>query len=74
MIKYDKLFLLLKKRGYSSIYWLRKNGIHAATANKLKKNERVNTDTINAICKLLNCQPGDILEYVPDIPDEANTE
>ncbi len=65
-IQYEKLFDLLKEKGYSSTYWLRQNGLHAATVEKLKKNERVNTDTINSICKLLNCQPGDILEYVPD--------
>ncbi len=69
-IRYDKLFQILKERGHSSNYWLRQNGIHSATASKLKKNERVNTDTINTICKLLNVQPGDIMEYVPD--DEPN--
>ncbi len=36
-IKYDKLFQILKERGYSSNYWLRQNGIHSATASKLKK-------------------------------------
>lgn len=72
-IRYDKLFQILKERGYSSNYWLRQNGIHSATANKLKKNERINTDTINAICKLLNCQPGDIMEYIPD-GDETQTD
>lgn len=73
-IQYNKLFQILKERGYSSNYWLRQNGVHSATANKLKKNERVNTDTINTICKLLNCQPGDILEYVPDTPDEIQAD
>ena len=62
-ICYDKLFSLLEARGYSSTYWLRKNGVHPATVNKLKKGERVNTDTISLLCKLLDCQPGDIMEY-----------
>jgi len=66
LIKYDKLFELLKERGHSSNYWLRQNGLHSATVSKLRKNERINTDTINTICRLLNCQPADILEYVPD--------
>lgn len=33
------------------------------------KNERVKAirlDTLNKICKVMDCQPGDILEYVPD--------
>ena len=65
-ILYNKLFDLLKSRGHSSTYWLRQNGFHSATVNKLRKNERVNTDTVNGLCKLLNCQPGDIMEYVED--------
>ena len=62
-IKYDKLFKLLEEKGRSSTYWLRQNGVHPATVNKLRKGERVNTDTISLLCRLLNCQPGDILEY-----------
>ncbi|MFG6377540.1 MAG: helix-turn-helix transcriptional regulator [Lachnospiraceae bacterium] len=76
MIKYDKLFSILKERGHSSTYWLRQNGFHSATVTKLKKNERVNTDTLNSVCKLLNVQPGDIMEYVPDnmLSEQKETE
>lgn len=66
MITYSKLFKILSDRGYTSRYWLQQNGIHPATISKLQKNERINTDTINKICSILNCQPGDILEYVPE--------
>lgn len=62
-IKYGKLFSMLESRGHSATYWLRQNGVHPATVNKLRKNERVNTDTIAFLCRLLNCQPGDIMEY-----------
>lgn len=62
-IVYDKLFDLLALQGHSSTYWLRQNGVHPATVNKLRKGERVNTDTIALLCKLLDCQPGDIMEY-----------
>ena len=74
-IRYDKLFSILEQRGYTLNYWLRQNGLHTSTVSKLKKNERVNTDTINTICKLLNVQPGDIMEYVPDDePDRSQAE
>lgn len=65
-IRYDKLFSILQQRCYTLNYWLRQKGLHTSTVSKLKKKERVNTDTINTICKLLNVQPGDIMEYVPD--------
>ena len=64
MIKYNKLFALLDLRGLSATNWLRQNGVHPSVVNKLRKNERVNTDTIDRLCSLLQCQPGDLLEYV----------
>lgn len=67
-LRYDKLFNILKERGLTSTYWLRQNGFHPAVVNKLKKGERVNSDTISALCALLGCQPGDIMEYVEDEP------
>ena len=33
---------------------------------KNNKAKAVRFSTLNAICKVLDCQPGDILEYVPD--------
>ena len=34
--------------------------------HKTGKVKGVRFDTINAICKELNCKPGDILDYKPD--------
>lgn len=64
MIKYDKLFALLAASGKPATNWLRQNGMHAATVNKLRHNEKVNTDTIDRLCALLDCQPGDLMEYI----------
>ena len=45
-----------------------KVGITPANLSILKNNKAkaVRFSTLNAICKALNCQPGDILEYVED--------
>lgn len=66
MIKYDKLFARLAADGKTSTLWLRQQGMSPALVNKLRKNERVNTDTINRLCELLQCQPGDLMEYVEE--------
>lgn len=56
----------LKTAGYSS-YRLRKEKVMGeATMQKLRDNEPVSWENISIICELLNCQPGDIMEYVPD--------
>ena len=66
MIVYDKLFELLSKQGLSYTTFLRANCFYSATTTKLKKNETITTETINKLCQLLHCQPGDIMEYVED--------
>ncbi|MBQ3793931.1 MAG: helix-turn-helix transcriptional regulator [Lachnospiraceae bacterium] len=37
---------------------------------KNNKAKAIRFSTLNAICKELNCQPGDILEYVPGDEEE----
>ena len=64
-IKYDKLFALMEQRGINK-YYLRTHGIHAAVVDKLIKGGTVDTTTISKLCILLDCQPGDIMEYVED--------
>ena len=39
---------------------------------KNNKAKAVRISTLNAICKALHCQPGDILEYVDDENEEQN--
>ena len=41
---------------------------------KNNKAKAVRLSTLDAICKALDCQPGDILEYVEDEEDEADAE
>lgn len=62
-IKYDKLFALMKLKGLTS-YRIRKDKIISeSTLQKLRENKCVTTDTLETLCKALDCQPGDILEY-----------
>lgn len=66
-INYDKLMELLKERGIS-IYRLRKDGVvGGATLDKMRSGEKhVDTRSIESLCAYLDCQPGDIMEYVPE--------
>lgn len=63
---------LLKKNGYTS-YKIQTEGILSrATEKHIKKNLPISTKTIDKLCKLLDCQPADLLEYVPDKIDAEN--
>ncbi len=65
-IKFDKLFSLMKKRELSTYRIRQENIIPQGTLTSLKNNKSVTTDTIDKLCKALNCQPGDIMEYVDE--------
>ncbi|MBR1692804.1 MAG: helix-turn-helix transcriptional regulator [Lachnospiraceae bacterium] len=41
---------------------------------KNNKAKAVRLSTLNSICEALNCQPGDILAYVPDEAGESEEE
>lgn len=54
----------LKEKGYST-YRLRKDKIFGeATIQDLRTGKIVSQNNLSTICRLLECQPGDILKYV----------
>ncbi|MDO5443145.1 MAG: helix-turn-helix transcriptional regulator [Bacteroidia bacterium] len=65
--------VMLAKRKMSSGELAEKVGISAANLSILKtgKAKAVRFTTLNALCKALNCQPADLLEYVPDEESES---
>lgn len=67
MIKY-KIDVLeaLKSRGYST-YKIRNDKIlNEATLQKLRSGKYINMENLDKLCILLGCQPGDLLEFIPD--------
>ena len=64
--------VMLAKRKMSSGELAGKVGITAANLSILKtgKAKAVRFSTLTALCKALDCQPGDILEYQPGEEDE----
>ena len=56
----------LKKKGYSSTRIREEKLIGQSYLQQLRHGELVSWKAIDVICSLLDCQPGDILEFVPD--------
>lgn len=61
-IRYYKLFDLLNRRGMKKSDL--RSVISSATVAKLSKGEYISGEAIDKICAYLQCQPGDIMEYV----------
>jgi len=71
MIKYKGGILArLKEAGYSS-YRIRKEKILGeATMTVIRNGGEPSNEAMNRLCRMLDCQPGDLLEYVPDQDQE----
>lgn len=64
-IKYDKLFALLREKGWTTYRIRQEKLISQATLQKMRTGEgHIDTRTVENICRVLGCQPGDIMEYV----------
>ncbi|MDE7042702.1 MAG: helix-turn-helix transcriptional regulator [Oscillospiraceae bacterium] len=68
MIYYKKDVLqALKEVGYSTYRLQKEKLLSAGTVQKIREDDTsIQIETLNIICGMLQCQPGDILEWVPD--------
>lgn len=70
-IKYYKLFDLMARKGVSRGELRARTGFAAQTMAKLSRGGNINTEVIDRICAAMDCQPGDIMEYIEDDRQEA---
>lgn len=75
-IKYKfEVLAELKKAGYSTYRLKQENIFGQQTIQKMRTGEVVYGTTLEKLCELLNCQPGDILEYVrPNEPEQDGSQ
>ena len=66
MISYEKLWKVMKEKGISQYILIKDYHISAGQLTRLRRNESVSTHTIEVFCRILECQPGDIMEYIED--------
>ena len=64
----------MHEKGITSYTIKRDKVIGQATYKKIIEGGDIDTRTIAKLCKLLNCQPGDILEYSEDAPAPESSE
>lgn len=66
MIVYTKLWQTMKEKGITQYSLINQHHVSAGQLSMLRKNANVNSHTINMLCEILDCQPGDIMEYVKE--------
>lgn len=64
-ISYNKLFQLMESKGIKKADLREKYKISPTIIRRLNHNSNVAVDTIMYLCEILDCQPGEIMEYIP---------
>lgn len=64
---YNKLWKLLIDKNMNKVALRDAIAITPATLAKLSKNQPVNMEILSRICKELQCNIGDIVDYLPDV-------
>ena len=70
MISYDNLWNVMKQREITQYALIKKYNVSPGQITRLKRNESVSTHTIDVFCKILNCEVGDIMRYIPSEEDQ----
>jgi len=66
MIKYDRLWHTMEKRGITQYDLYTRHNINRSQINRLKHNRNVEVNTIDRLCNILKCNVEDIMEHFPD--------
>ena len=64
MISYEKLWETMKNKGVSQYALIKKYGLSPGQITRMKRNESVSTHTIEMFCRILDCDVGEIMEYI----------
>ena len=66
MISYAPLWETMKRKNATTYTLQVKGEIGSSTVRRLKANESVSTNTLDALCRILDCELDDIIAYLPD--------
>lgn len=64
MIIFNKLWKTMKEKNVSQYQLIKKHGISTGQLDRLRKNQNVNSYTLNSLCEIPDCKLEDIAEYI----------
>lgn len=65
-VSYKKLFHMLIDRDISAAQLQKQAGYSANISTRLRNNSYVSLESMEKICRVLNCKVDDIVEFIPD--------
>lgn len=71
MIDYSPFWKTLKNSAETTYTLINKHHISSAIIDKFRKNKPMNTTTLNDLCRILNCDICDVVQYIPSDTDQC---
>lgn len=56
----------MKRKGITQYMLINKYHVSAGQLSRLRSNQNISSHTIDMLCEILDCQPGDIMEYIKE--------
>ena len=72
MIRYDKLWETMRKKGITQYDLYSKFNVNRSLINRLRHNKNVEVYTISKLCDILKCNVQDIMTYYPNDNDNQD--
>jgi len=66
MISYEPLWRTMKEKGITTYTLIYKQGFSAYTVTNLKRNKSITMNTMEKLCRVLQCTPNDIVEFTQE--------
>lgn len=73
-VSYKKLWILCAEREMSKADLRKKAGLSSATFTKLRKNQEVNLSVLLKIAEVIDCNAGDMMDFVKEDPTMESVE
>ncbi|WP_313579994.1 helix-turn-helix domain-containing protein [Lacrimispora sp.] len=61
----------LKQAGYNTNRIRQEKHLNESALQYIREGKPIGPKPLNKLCELLNCQPGDIMEYIPDEEEQV---
>ena len=76
-VSYKKLWILCAEKEISKAELRKRAGLSSATFTKLRKNQEVTLSVMLKIAEVMQCNAGDMMDFIPDdkvVPIEENAD
>lgn len=66
MVNYSPLWKTMGEKGITTYMLINQHNISSRTINNLKHNKGITVDTLEKLCRILECSPNEVIQFVDE--------